>query len=151
VTGTVVPGAALMVIVLTQAVTWPARRACKPQLLAAHRGSDCRERHIQERGAFAEHRPVSQQNAVHNRVAEAVVVRLAWFMKNGRGSLFSTSEKAISTASGRMWFFQPVLLSTGLMHVMTFLFLLQSPLPPSFFDVLYQLYSLISTGMSATS
>src|SRR5450755_2518903 len=71
-------------------------------------------------------------------------------MKNGRGSLFRTAAKTILTCPGRMWAVHPVFGFSGLMQAVV-LPAWQSPLPPSCFEVLYQLNSLTSSGTVATS
>ena len=71
-------------------------------------------------------------------------------MKNGRGSLSSSALRTIWTCPGRMDEAHPVCGFTGLRQAVTLL-AWQIPLPPSAFDVLYQLNSLISAATVATS
>ena len=71
-------------------------------------------------------------------------------MKNGRGSLFSSAASTIWTCPGTMNDVHPVFGFSGLRH---FVVLLpwHSPLPPSAFEVLYQLNSLTSSATVSTS
>lgn len=71
-------------------------------------------------------------------------------MKNGPGSLLSSALKTILTCPGRMYEAQPVAGFSGLRQAVTLL-TWQIPLPPSAFDVLYQLYSLTSSATVAAS
>ena len=71
-------------------------------------------------------------------------------MKNGRGSLSRASRNTIWTCSGTMCEVQPVFGLSGLMQAVVLL-CSHSPLPPSFFEVWNQLYSLTSSPTSSTS